>query len=236
MKPDPFFDKFTRRGFAAGLVTTLLLRGKADAQAEGGSLLFVNAVGGSGRAFFELDGEDINPSGFDAGRATGWFEYAAKDYTVAADHDPFGAVSQKVSVAAGSRQALILHTVKVPSTKKGRPPVLSVAWHVMGCTKPDTNGGKTISLMSLCAKQVTLSIGGIPVKLQPGKQVQKGIPRGESFFALQMDVPVKETASEQVQPEVLATLNMEDRQHVAAVLFDDERRPGVPGLATFDLD
>lgn len=235
---------FSRRGFVGG-VGSLLIWGRSMAgaqEAASGRLLFVNAVGGAGKAFFELDGDDVNPSGFEAGRTAGWFDYPAKEYTVSADHDPSGSISQKVMIAAGSRQALILHSVRVPSRKQGRPPVMSVAWHVFNCAElwerkiPFPKNKKLIIVHSFCAKRLSLKIGASKASVEQGLKFATVISDDQRFLPLTLEAPFGEARAEMPEGVPLVTLNMEDRHHVAVILFDDERHPDRPGLAAFDLD
>jgi hypothetical protein len=200
---------------------------------EKGRLLLVNAVGGQGKAFFEINGEDVNPSGFAAGRTAGWFQYEAKVQELSAEHDPLGETAKSLKVEPGSTQALILRAVKVPSSKPGRPAVMAVAWHPMKFEATKQKKAQGIDILSIAAQELSLDVGGETVKLAPDQRIFHPLGEAASFVALQLAAPAEsEPGSE---PQTLTTLNMEDRQRVACVLFDDESRPGLIGIAVFDV-
>jgi hypothetical protein len=103
----------------------LLLAAEQGTFAQGdpqASIAFACAVSTPGKCFFEVDGEDLNPSGFVSGRTTGWIRLPAGKHTLRAEQHPGGNVELSLDLAAGESKILLLHTEFVTSEKPGRPP------------------------------------------------------------------------------------------------------------------
>ena len=86
------------------------------------SFSLICAVTTPGQSFLEVDGKDLSPSGFAAGRTTGWIRIPAGKHSFRAEQQPGGNAELSLELSGGDSRVLLLYTEFVPSTKSGRPP------------------------------------------------------------------------------------------------------------------
>jgi hypothetical protein len=187
----------------------------------GAEVLFVNAVADKGLAFFVIDGQDANPSGFPSGRATGWVFFEAGRHEFQLEHQPLGTVDLGGEFAAGQHVALILHNENVSQEDRGRPPRPSVGVLRLACDDfasdlPGKKQRRLVVINATAAETVSLRMGsGGEREFARLKPESVDLPVESGFVEVRL-------ADAEKEAEPLLTLNLEGDGVRFLVLRDAE--------------
>ena len=169
------------------------------------SLLFVNAVGDMGLAFFVIDGADSNPAGFQFGRATGWVQFPAGKRGLLVEHQPLGTVDLTRELRPASRQAFIAHNLIESQADRGRPPRPTIGVLTLPCERSGKKlpaGRRLVVVVNATLQDsLTLSVGGEKAAVERLKPLELQVASGTGFAPVETDP---------AEGEPLTTLNLEE--------------------------
>jgi hypothetical protein len=187
-----------------------------------GYLRFVNATGYEGVVKVTLDGEDINPAGYETGVATGSVGFPPKTCQIEMRHETLGEVKLSATLKPGEVTSIIaLPMIQEVKPKPGESkdptkkptPKIELAAEVIA--NPGYVRGKEVSvtvLQATVAEELAVTVGRVPVtcaKLKP-TTVSLGNSVGEF-------VPIT------LGGKTLLTLNFVDRSDRVVILYPNKQ-------------
>ena len=185
-----------------------------------GSVAIVFAVSTTGKCFVELDDRDLNPTGFMAGRSTGWVQVASGPHSFRAEQQPGDQAEIQLEVAPGQRKVLILHTDFISSNKPGRPPkpeLRLTALDLLPNSKPGTEP-RQLRLFSILPSALTLMTDQLDlteVAVEPRKLQLAGFKSKVGFVTLT-------EKTEPPAPEPLISVNFQEPSTFFILLYETE--------------
>lgn len=189
-------------------------------------VLFINAVGGPGRVFVELKGEDLNPSGHSAGVASGWLGVAPGRFELKSEHDPLGSAEANVDLSPGDRVVFALHCTTVPGRKEGRPPTKAVKLTKLSVAPllRTTSNTRRLVLLSLSQKpEIKVKFDGKNLLLKSGQPLTCSTASAPLFASIES---VTDKPEGDVGVEKIASVNLESPGVRLIVIFDgDDQQP-----------
>ena len=213
-------------GLSAIVLSALQTTFAADVKQQ---ICFVNTISGEGTAFLELNGVDLRPKGFGAGRATGWLDFSEEDIRVRAEHTPLGKAELNLNATHNSKSILILHRATFPSEKPGRPAIQSVALKKLSTASIKTSAkSKTnIAVLNLSEKTaIKMRLTSEAVEMKAGEMIV--CPVGNAKFCdLTASVSTELSAKEGPKLEHLLALNVEETRLTLVIIFDSTDENGL---------
>jgi hypothetical protein len=185
-----------------------------------GYLRFVNATGHGGKLRVFLDGQDINPSGYDDGFATGAVGFVPKTCQIEMQHDTLGDFKLSVTLKAGEVASVVALPVirggkeEKPGSPKGSAKAPKIELGGQSFLNRGYVRGDAISvtvLQATIAENLEVKIGGVPLicpQLEP--------------TALSLGKGVGEVVTLSVGDKPLVTLNFVDPSDRIVILFPNK--------------
>ncbi len=229
--------------FAVVYVVCLSALLRAD-EPENAKIIFANAASMPGRAFIEVNGQDVNSSGLVGGRSTGWVGLPPNAIKVVIDHDPLGKAEAEVELQAAGRSLIFVYMGMGPGRKPERPEVRAAKIEVIDCKKLGFNSSDKYQLALLSVSlqpTVDVVIGSENVVLRRFEPLIHPLKKSGTFLPISVPVSTEETvqAENTKGPEVdakinstaqvplreLVALNLEDHGKRMVIIYDTDK-PG----------
>ena len=211
---------FSKTSFFVLLGLALIVERDACAQSETqASIAFTCAVSTPGKSFLEVDGQDLSPSGFVAGRTTGWIRLPAGKHSFKAEQQPGGSVELSLELAAGESKVLVLYTEFVAPEKPGRPPrpelrLLAIP-HIAQTQKAHPRVMKIYNLISDAVTLTTDQPDVNEVAVEPKKLQVVGFKGKVGFVSLT-------EKTEPPAPEPMISVNFQEPSTFFILLYEAE--------------
>jgi hypothetical protein len=185
-----------------------------------GYLRFVNATGYEGVVKVTLDGEDINPAGYETGVATGSVGFPPKTCQIEMSHETLGEVKLTATLKPGEVTSVIALPVITERTKKPgasaaekeEEPKIELGAEVI--TNVGYVRGKEVSvtvLQATVAEELVVTVGNVPVTCEKLKPATVSLGQG-----------VGEVVPVSVAGKALLTLNFVDRSDRVVILYPNK--------------
>jgi hypothetical protein len=185
-----------------------------------GYLRFVNATGHEGVVKVTLDGEDINPAGYETGVATGSVGFPPRTCQIEMRHETLGEVKLSATLKPGEVTSVIALPViteakKKPSeTSAAKPEEPKIELGAEVITNAGYVRGKEVSvtvLQATVAEELVVTVGSVPVTCEKLKPATVSLGQG-----------VGEVVPVSVAGKPLLTLNFVDRSDRVVILYPNK--------------
>lgn len=185
-----------------------------------GYLRFVNATGYAGKLHVELDGNNINPAGYNNGQATGAVGFVPKDCQIVFSHDALGKADVSVKLKLGEVCTVIaLAVVKekdkttaigASAAEEEKPEVELTSFIHTDTAFVNGNKPKLTLLQTTIAENLDFNVGSQSVACSRMKPASVPLPGGDF-----LDVSIGEKKQ--------LSMNVSDPSDRVVVFFTDEK-------------
>lgn len=188
-----------------------------------GYVRFVNAIGLKGDMTLSMNGNTVNPNGYQSGEYTGGVGLKVGNYTFTFDHPLLEELEKAIQVVEGETVTYVAY-VKPKLDEEGLLLGRELALHELEAAE---KGGASVTALSLCDQRAILPLqfllqgasAAVLVEVEPLKPRRVRLNR-TGFFAMAFN------------KNVIASMTMEEPRNFAVAIFESTDKEGNPALKT----